>query len=156
MENFSFVVPGVVAGGAWPNGTAKQLSQEFQRLGIRSVVNLTEVSHPEASELSEKFNIHCHHIPIRDFDAPTLPQMQQAAALVMDETQRPIMFHCRRGIGRTGTMLAVAVDQLRHAGQLEPFADGGDAVSFVRTIRPRSLEVAKQLEASKQFTESLR
>ena len=158
IDNFSFVVPGILAGSALPKGDAKDIATELQRIGaIKTVVNLTETTHPAAKEV-EKLTpgVRVVHMPIQDFDRPSLQQMQAFAELVMTEEARPILVHCRAGIGRTGTMLAVGTAQLEHTGQIEPFPKGTSAVEYVRARRKGALEVEKQMEAAQEFFSTLK
>ena len=170
IDNFSFVVPGVVAGSAFPKGAPEELATELQRIGgIKTVVNLTEVSHPAAEDLRGKFGVNCVHIPIKDFDRPSMEQMKQVADLVMDEEARPVLLHCRAGIGRTGTMLAVAVAKLSKEGQIDISSTEGSSeasraalpsglgpqIDYVKARRRSALEVDSQVEAAKEYIASL-
>ena len=158
IDNFSFVVPSILAGSALPKGDAKDLATELQRIGaIKTVVNLTETAHPSAQEVEQLTpGVRFVHMPIEDFDRPSLQQMQAFADLVMIEEARPVLVHCRAGIGRTGTMLAVGVAQLEHSGQIEPFPEGTSAVEYVRARRKAALEVEKQMEAAQEFFNTLK
>lgn len=149
ISNFSFVVPNVVAGSAYPKGNAEEVVREVKSLGIRTVINLTEAPHP-AAEAMTAAGIHCMHIPIADFRAPTIDDMRAVAETVTDPTSLPVLIHCRAGIGRTGTMLAVAVAALKYK-KLFGMEEVDDCVAYVRSLRGGALEVGSQMQAYLAF-----
>jgi protein-tyrosine phosphatase len=148
LGNFSFVVENRLAGSAFPKGSPDEVVDEVKRLGaFKTIVNLTEHPHP-AAECLQTAGIAAVHMPIDDYKAPTLEQMNAFAALVLDDAHAPLLVHCRAGIGRTGTMLAVGLAALAGAGKA-PVAE--DFVVAVRSVRRGSLEVPDQVEAFSQW-----
>ena len=90
--------------------SAERLDEEIKslkKLGIQSIVTLTEEHHNRA-ELAEHFQV--HHFSIYDLDAPSVEQVNQLAEIIrkskIDES--PMAVHCLAGIGRTSTMLIAA------------------------------------------------
>jgi protein-tyrosine phosphatase len=148
LTNFSFVGPHqVLAGSAFPKGDPSEVVAAVTAHSFKSIVTLTEDPHPAASAL-EAAGARAFHVPVHDYGAPSLDQMRQVAELARDPTNQPMLVHCKAGIGRTGTMLAVGVVAL--SGQTAE-----DAIACVRSARPGSLEVPAQVEAVISFAGSL-
>ncbi len=152
LQNYSYVVDGAIAGCKFPEDSDAAVDTVAKE-GFKTIVNLTEHAHPRASDFTAR-GVRAVHIPVEDFKAPTLAQMNEFAALVADPNNRPVLVHCRAGIGRTGTMLAVGVAALQSSQ-----AGGGGGASIapdeviraVRARRPGSLEVPLQEGAVRDY-----
>jgi len=138
IENFSWVIEDRLAGMAHPGADARAFA-ELKELGIGAVVTLTE--RPVPRELPEQFGMAYLHLPVRNFQPPTLDQMR-AFVRFTDENlaaDRPVAAHCLAGIGRTGTMLAC---YLVWRGLSAP-----QAIRAVRSVRWGSIETPEQEDA---------
>jgi atypical dual specificity phosphatase len=107
--NFSFVAPGALAGMARPGG-AGSLAEDLAFLkieGIGAIISLSET--PLKESLLCENGISYLHVPIDDFTAPTIEQVEQCMEFIdrmMLDEDRAVAIHCGAGCGRTGTMLA--------------------------------------------------
>lgn len=142
-----WVVPGQLLAGAYPDVWAEEDRernlQALLRAGIRTVINLTEASEasvdyslpdytPTLANYAEdlRITVECQRCPVRDFDIPTVVQMQaildRIDAAVM--AGRPVYLHCRGGYGRTGTVVGCYL--VRHG-----LASPDEALAELRRLR---------------------
>jgi len=136
--NFSFVIPGKLA-GAGRFGSGQQLQEDLWILGkegIGGVVCLT--SQPPEERAMTQAGLACLHLPVHDFDAPSPDQIDAFVAFVDEQNAagRGVVAYCGAGLGRTGTLLA---SYLVHLGE-----DPEEAIESIRRIRPGSVETLEQ------------
>lgn len=142
-EGFSWVVPGLLAAMPRPRDAHAAL-EYFRDEGITAVVSLTETPFAPRSYMDE-FGFDFHHIPVADFDAPQMEQIEAFVSVVREAKERggKVVVHCLAGKGRTGTMLACY------------FVSAGEtperALARVRALRPGSVETELQEDAVKEY-----
>lgn len=141
--NFSFVIPGKLAGMARPGGDLEGELLLLKRQGVGAIVTLT--MEPLATSLLQRKKIEYLHLPVPDFTAPKLPQIESFVAFVrqQNKNQRAVVVHCGAGMGRTGTMLACYLVALGESAE--------EAIASVRTIRPGSIETFEQEECVRRY-----
>ena len=112
--------------------------------GIDLLFTLTR--EPLDPVLLKRFEIENIHLPVRDFAAPSMRQLEEfveKAAKAIDGGRR-VGVHCIAGKGRTGTFMASYLV----AGGLKP----SDAIRKIRLLRPGSIETTEQEEAVFEFS----
>ncbi|XYH93447.1 protein tyrosine phosphatase [Sorangium sp. So ce1128] len=132
LENFSFVIPGELAGMAYPH--AERALEELEELGFRSVVSLSRRA-PPPHALGSLVHLHC---PLADFTRIPSVDLMRAVAF-LGRAPRPIAVHGEGGVGRTGVVLACRLVSLGRSA--------AEAVAEVRRARPGSID-DPELEAS--------
>lgn len=148
--NFSYVIPGRLAGCAEP-GRFSDLRSDLSglsRQGIGAVVSLTERA-LDAGALRD-FGFRSLHLPVPDFTAPTRGQIDEFVAFVnyCQDDDIAVVVHCGAGMGRTGTMLACYL--------VSTGASAADAIRNVRSARPGSIETADQERCVADFQKSVK
>ena len=148
-RNFLWLKKGVLAGTPRP-GLVMTLDYDLealQRVGISVLVSLTE--RPIDVERVHDFNIKSISFPIVDMDVPTFKDAARLCAEIeqLIHDGESIAFHCRAGMGRTGTMLAT---QLIWQG-----ASALDALETVRKTEPRWVQSEKQVAFLDEFEKKL-
>ena len=106
------------------------------KMGIRALINFTE--EPLPAEILRKVGILTEHIPVVDFTAPTLNQVEQALTMIHFylEINMPVAVHCIAGLGRTGTILACYL--------VREGMSADEAITTIRRWRPGSIETLDQ------------
>ncbi|WP_437874601.1 phosphatase domain-containing protein [Sorangium sp. So ce513] len=132
LENFSFVIPGELAGMAYPH--AERALEELAELGFRSLVSLSRRA-PPPHALGSLVHLHC---PLADFTRIPSVDLLRAVAF-LDRAPRPTAVHGEGGVGRTGVVLACRLVSLG--------SSAAAAVAEVRRARPGSID-DPELEAS--------
>jgi atypical dual specificity phosphatase len=134
VPNFSWMIENRLAGVSYPR--SEDAIALLRKLGVQALLNLSE--EPLPLDLLSKYQLRGEHLPVADFTAPTLDQVERALLIIDDFLAQglPAAVHCGAGLGRTGTILACyLVSQGRTAKE---------ATQQVRTKRPGSIETPAQ------------
>ncbi len=143
-------------GGHWHRDLPADLGRLAGRYGVDVLVSLVEEDElvllgiPDLVQEAERHGIAVLRLPIPDggtADPGAARQVIQAAAsLAM--SGRHVVFHCRGGLGRAGTLAACA---LVHLG-VRP----DDAITTVRRARPHAIENVHQERFVRDFAAAAR
>ncbi len=134
LLNFSWFIENKLA--AMPYPLSEVAFTLLHQMGIRAILNLSELSYPYQTPVA--LGMLTRHIPVPDFTAPTLQQAQEAVAMISSclENQQPVAVHCMAGLGRTGTMLACYL--------VSSGTPASKAIMRIRRWRPGSIETKDQ------------
>jgi len=149
VANFSWLIPGQIAGMGQPGGAATStsgLGGDLDQLiaeGIGALVTLTE--HPLDGVIVREKGLRYLHLPIMDMTAPSMAQIDEAMEFVDAALSEaiPVALHCRAGLGRTGSLLAC---HLVRRGE-----SPDEAIAKVRRQRPGSVETLSQETAVSEY-----
>jgi atypical dual specificity phosphatase len=138
-------------GGVPRPGIVNELERDLEaleRLGITVLVTLEESATVPRHVLAQR-GIDLIHFPIVDMGAPTL----ESAAALCQRVERltaqgsVVAFHCRAGLGRTGTLLAA---QLVFEG-----LSASRAIERIRALNPRCIQSEAQIQFLSAFDASV-
>ena len=134
LPNFSWLIENCLAGVAYPR--SEDALVLLQKQGVQALLNLSEEALP--AEVLRKYRLQAEHLPIADFTAPTLEQVERALVIIDGFLGHdlPVAVHCGAGLGRTGTILACYL--------VAQGSSARSAIEQVRTRRPGSIETLEQ------------
>jgi atypical dual specificity phosphatase len=141
IPNFSWLLEKRLAGVSYPR--SEQALALLQELGVRALLSVHEEALP--SDLLAKYKLQAACIPVADYTAPTVEQIEQAITIIDGFLAQdfPVAVHCGAGIGRTGTILACYLVSQGY--------DASDAIERVRGERPGSIETSNQKAAIYEY-----
>ncbi|MBN1307754.1 MAG: dual specificity protein phosphatase family protein [Chitinispirillaceae bacterium] len=150
LHNFSWVIPGKLAGSDLPGGgspAVRPLRDDLEYLareGVRILVSLVRPKGP-IGKVCESSGMRWRYFPISDFSIPdgNGPFSNLVEECIHSFTSGfPVCIHCQAGIGRTGLVLSCIVGVYLRL-------DGREAVSTVQAIR-----TAVETEEQRRFVVS--
>jgi len=145
-RGFHWLEPGLLGGCAQPGvvGDPGADLAALERVGTRVLVTLTEEWEPDA-HLMRNYGIVSLYFPIPDREAADTASTEDLCEKVDGYLRdgEAVVFHCRAGKGRTGTLLA---SQLIWAGMSAP-----EAVELVRSKNRNWIESSAQMEFLTRF-----
>ncbi len=141
LPNFSWLIEHKLAGVSRPWSEDALIILKAQ--GVKALLSLTE--EPISPEFLVKVSIQAEHLPIADYTAPTITQVDQAITAINSYLNKgfPVAIHCGAGLGRTGTILACYLVWQGTSAQA--------AIMKVRTQRPGSIETSEQEAVVDQY-----
>ena len=144
LPHFSWIIEGRLA--AMPFPSTEDAYVMLQQLGIKVILNLT--GYVDDVPLLSIFKV--YSIPIANHKEwghkpPTLDEMHSAVSIIQVslESDQPILVHCERGLGRTGTIIAGYLTTCGLSAQ--------EAIDYVRKLRPGSVETEEQEESVYEY-----
>ncbi|HET7544748.1 MAG TPA: ATP-binding cassette domain-containing protein [Polyangiaceae bacterium] len=145
-RGFLWLIPGQIGGLPRP-GILGNLSDDLRglsRLGVRLLIGLEQQSLLPPDRLSAH-GLSFVHFPTPDMQAPRVVDALRLCTLVERSLaqERPVAFHCRAGLGRTGTMLAC---QLVWRGR-----SVAQAIDTVRGLNPLCIQSQSQVTFLREF-----
>ncbi len=145
MENFSYLIPDVLAGANRPQGK-KDLEYLASR-GIKVLVTVMEDSLNE--RIVVEAGLEYHIFPVLPYGTPSLQQLNKFIELINTNRRknRPVAVHCFMGWGRTGTFLAAYL--------ISEGMSADEAINEVREKRPGSIETYGQEQILHIFAQAL-
>ncbi len=131
---FAWITPQLIQGPSFPSKHAPLVFA----MGIESVLDLREPDGHDISLLADAA-LHYYHHPMREFDPPTLAQLEEGVRWSLAEMAagRSVLVHCRIGKSRSACMAcAILIGQGHRLSS---------AMNTVREARPDMILTEEQL-----------
>ncbi|MFW5967512.1 MAG: fused DSP-PTPase phosphatase/NAD kinase-like protein, partial [Persicimonas sp.] len=146
---FHWMRPGELAGTPMP-GAMRPIEEDLEalrRVGVTVLVTLT--LQPLHEEAVGSYGIINLHVPIVDMGVPSVREAAELCRTVDEylDDGEVVAFHCRAGIGRTGTMLAIQ--------EIWDGMTAEQAFEAARSVHRRWIQSRRQREFLSEFEQWL-
>ena len=143
ISGFRWIIDGKLAGSALPGlyGDHEKEIKFLKSCNVSHIVSLLE------EEVSDQFgdDFFYYHFPIEDMKVPNALQAKKVLKQVRSwiENDQVVLFHCKAGLGRTGTMLACYM--------IDEGMTADEALEHVRRINPSYIQSDIQERFLRQY-----
>jgi len=103
IPNFERVTETLLRGGQ-PSARGVKWLMDY---GCRAVVDLRGSDRQNQWVENQWGDLKYFNIAIEDFEAPSFDQVEQFVRISKERANQPLYVHCKAGIGRTGTLIAL-------------------------------------------------
>jgi protein tyrosine/serine phosphatase len=110
--NFDTVVEGRLYRSGQPKES--QLERWINKYHFRTIVVLKPTLRGHEVEIAERYGVKLHHIPLGTRQGPSEEQWQRILALLVDEQNFPLLYHCQSGADKTGIITAMYRVEVQH------------------------------------------
>ncbi len=145
MDGFSWVVDEQLSGMPQP-GSNTSLEQDLSFLRDQEIDLLFSLTVGGTDPmLATSYGVEIVHVPVPDFTAPSLEQLEQFVSLTRSALAKGerVGVHCGAGLGRTGTFLAAFFVTTGLGAEA--------AIARIRALRPGSVETEAQEQVVRDF-----
>lgn len=144
-NHFRWIIPEKMAGVGKP-GLLRSEDLDLESMAMAGITHLVSLTHdPFPPKKLHSFGLQARHLRITDMRVPSL---NSAASLIsaMDRNIKDgncVAYHCRAGLGRTGTILACHLVWRGYSAQ--------EAIDFIRKAQPGYIQTKAQEDFVFQF-----
>ncbi len=131
----------VESGGDGSQNLTPTAAKFLQEQGITGVISFNQNRYIDAQiQMLQGYNIVYLHLPVKDFTAPTIQQLDSAIEFYRPDSNPSVLMHCGYGWGRTGT--GITALQLFKTKGANPPESEWQKVNHVE--RPVQMEVLRE------------
>lgn len=138
LAGFNWFIPNALAGSAQP-GLLAELADDLEFLRSHRIVRIVTLTSHALPDTVAAAGFELIHFPVADMGIPTPRTCEQLCRSLVDNlADRPVLLHCRGGLGRTGTIAACCLVSLGQAPER--------ALSVIRCVNPNYVQSAAQVQ----------